>query len=399
MGLFDNLGSSQQQQPAQGSTGTSLFNLQPAQQGQQQQPSSLFSNLGQNTNQQQQQQPQQQQSLFSLNPNTTQQQPQQQSLFSNLNTSTNQQQPQQQQQSLFAPQHQQNHHNQLANSLQHPQRSIPDEAATLVRKWDPNSQSSILQSYLYNAVQSSFYPFYQRPVTVEETAWEDALAKAPPSVVGEEGEVKFVPVLVRGFLDLGKRVEVQALTVRSMLTRLHEMRNSLQAVMEAHQQRLTSQLENSRRRHKELEQRTLRLAVKLQGLRNRGYALSPAEEELRKNLLSLSAKVTDPQFAAREEEVWARLVSLRDRARWLEEEGKRLGSTVEGQGQAAGQSGNGQGSGGAGVVPEEVLVQTRKILRDYEGQLRHLSREMSEVSSEFKGWEVANGGAGSGVRV
>ncbi|KAK3638545.1 Nucleoporin nup57 [Elasticomyces elasticus] len=390
MGLFDNLGASQ---PAQGNT---MFNTQ-GQQGQQQQPPSLFSNLG--SNQQQPQQQQQQSSLFSnLNTSTNQQQPQQQqSLFSSLgNTQQPQQQPQQQ--SLFGASQHQPHHNQLANSLQHPQRSIPDEAATLVRKWDPNSQSSILQSYLYNAVQSSFYPFYQRPVTVEETAWEEALSKAPASVVGEEGEVKFVPVLVCGFLDLGKRVEVQALTVRSMLTRLHEMRNSLQAVMEAHQQRLTSQLENSRRRHKELEQRTLRLAVKLQGLRNRGYALSPAEEELRKNLLSLSAKVQDPQFAAREEEVWARLVSLRDRARWLEEEGKRLGANVEGQGQAAGQ---GSGAGGsAGGVPEEVLAQTRKILRDYEGQLRHLSREVSEVSSEFRGWEVANGGAGSGgVRV
>ncbi|KAK4893205.1 Nucleoporin nup57 [Elasticomyces elasticus] len=390
MGIFDNLNStaaapsfnlsgSQQQQPAQGNTmGSSLFsNTQPQQQGQQQQ-SSLFSNLGQSQQQ-------------------AQQQPQQQSLFSNLNQSSSQQQQPQQQQSLFGASQHQPHHNQLANSLQHPQRSIPDEAATLVRKWDPNSQNSIPQSYLYNAVQSSFYPFYQRPVTVEETAWEEALSKAPASVVGEEGEVKFVPVLVRGFLDLGKRVEVQALTVRSMLTRLHEMRNSLAAVMEAHQQRLTSQLENSRRRHQELEQRTLRLAVKLQGLRNRGYALSPAEEELRKNLLSLAAKVQDPQFAAREEEVWARLVSLRDRARWLEEEGKRLGSTVEGQGQAAGQGANGNSSA-VGGVPEEVLAQTRKILRDYEGQLRHLSREMSEVSSEYKGWEVANGGAGSGVR-
>ncbi|KAK5737942.1 Nucleoporin nup57 [Elasticomyces elasticus] len=395
MGIFDNLNTTAQPTAA----APSLFgSTQPQQQ---QQQSSLFSNLGQSQGQQpQQQQQQQSSSLFSnlgSNQQQPQQQPQQQSLFSNPNQSSSQQHQPQQQQSLFGASQHQPHHNQLANSLQHPQRNIPEEAANLVRKWDPNSQTTLIQTHLYNAVQSSFYPFYARPATVEETAWEEALSKAPASVVGEEGEVKFVPVLVRGFLDLGKRVEVQALTVRSMLTRLHEMRNSLAAVMEAHQQRLTSQLENSRRRHKELEQRTLRLAVKLQGLRNRGYALSPAEEELRKNLLSLAAKVQDPQFAAREEEVWARLVSLRDRARWLEEEGKRLSSTVEGQGQAAGQGGNGTGSA-VGGVPEEVLAQTRKILRDYEGQLRHLSREMSEVSSEFKGWEVANGGAGGGVR-
>ena len=40
-----------------------------------------------------------------------------------------------------------------------------------------------------------------------------------------------MPVGVRGFLALGQRVEFQARTVNEMRARLHEMLNSLNAVM------------------------------------------------------------------------------------------------------------------------------------------------------------------------
>jgi len=38
----------------------------------------------------------------------------------------------------------------------------------------------------------------------------------------------------------------------------------------------------------------------------------------------LAGRVADPAFGAREEELWARMVALRERARWLGEEGKRV---------------------------------------------------------------------------
>jgi len=153
------------------------------------------------------------------------------------------------------------------------------------------------------------------------------------------------------------------------------MNNSLEAVMTAHQQRITTHVEACRRRHVALAERTLRLSVKLQVLRNRGYALDGAEEALRKQLGVLAGRVTDPAFGAREEELWARMVALRERARWLGEEGKRVGQTV-----------GGQSEGSAGVVSEAVLETTRKILRDYDAQLRHLGKELAEVGKEFAGW-------------
>lgn len=187
-----------------------------------------------------------------------------------------------------------------------------------------------------------------------------------------------VPVLVRGFFGLGQRVEYQASFVENLRGRLHEMSRSLEAIMSAHSQRISINLEVSRRRHAALAQRTLGLAVKCQVLRNRGYALDAQEEGLRKVLVGVGREVGDPGFGGREEEVWARMVSLRERARWLEEEGKRVGRVVQEQV---------RNGGGGGGVPEEVLERTKVILRDYDGQLRHLGKELGEVGREYAEWE------------
>ncbi|KAK3116592.1 Nucleoporin nup57 [Teratosphaeriaceae sp. CCFEE 6253] len=394
--LFSNLNS----QPTNTNTST-IFgnnNAQPANNN----TSSMFGNpnttAGATTGQSLFGQPQQQQQQSFGGFNQPQQQAQQPSLFAAqapFQNSQWQQQPQPQQQQSFnasqqfpQPQQQDFALSQLrAHGHPDPARAdskpILDAAGTLLRKWDPQSQDSLLQTYLYNAVAPTYAPFFSRNPGEDEKAWEEALSNAPPPIEAssEAGAgVKFVPVLVRGFWDLGQRVEYQAHTVKAMMERLHEMKNSLEAVMAAHGQRITAALEASRRRHAMLAQRTLRLSVKLQVLRNRGYALDTQEEALRKSLLTLSAKVSDPQFAAREEEVWARMVALRERGRWLEEEGKRLGSQV--QEQAV------EGSG----VPENVVVATRKILRDYDVQLRHLGKELEAVRGELGGWEAGQKG-------
>lgn len=260
------------------------------------------------------------------------------------------------------------------------EKSVFSQVQTLVRKWDPNSTDTLMQTYLYNAVNSTYAPFYYRNADEEESKWEEALAKKPSNVENDGVSVSFVPVLVRGFHALGQRVEYQAKIVTEMRTRLHEMNNSLDAVMATHSQSLSVRLENARRQHAALSQRCLRLAVKAQILRHRNYPLDAAEEGLRRTLLDLEKKVFDPQFSAREEEIWARMVALRERGRWLEEEGKRVRSEVEGQ-----QGGNGKEGGGG--VSEEVLAKTRRILRDYDGQISLLGRELEDVRREFEEWE------------
>ena len=126
---------------------------------------------------------------------------------------------------------------------------------------------------------------------------------------------------------------------------------------------------------------SLRLAVKTQTLRGRNLPLDKAEEALRRSLAELEKGVFDPGFVAREEEVWARLMGLRERGRWLEEEGKRVGVLARNGGAATG-----GGEGGSGVS-EEVVAKTKRILKDYDGQLGHLAKELEEVKREFGEWE------------
>ncbi|KAK5122812.1 hypothetical protein LTR85_003727 [Meristemomyces frigidus] len=354
--------------------------------------SSLFGGAN-NTPQQQQQQQQQQQPA---NNTST-------SLFANLGTNTSTQQPPQSLAASTFPgfnplshpfpahmttaQQQDLARTRLAQSglstTNPSEKNILQQASTLINRWDPQAQDTLLQAYLYNAVSAAYAPFYNRNSDEDEVAWEKALAEAPK--LPEETGQKFVPALARGFLALGTRIEYQAHFTHQLRHRLHEMNNSLSAIMDAHQQRISAQLAAARRQHAALAQRTLRLAVKGQMLRMRGYALDAQEEGLRKALLTLSAQVDAPEFGGREEEVWARMVGLRERGRWLEEEGRRVGALVG----EAGQQQQGGGEGGGGGVPDEVLQKTQRILRDYDGQLQHLGRELEEVRREYAEWEAS----------
>jgi nuclear pore complex protein Nup54 len=59
-------------------------------------------------------------------------------------------------------------------------------------------------------------------------------------------------------------------------------------------------------------------------LRNRGYAMEPAEEELKKKLVELEKHAFDPVLNARQEEIWARLSRLRDVANFLQENSDKV---------------------------------------------------------------------------
>lgn len=250
----------------------------------------------------------------------------------------------------------------------------PKEAMTvLVSKWDPNDQRTSLQKYLYNAVNPAYAPYYHPAPGEDEREWETALSNKPKG----DADTAYVPVQVRGFKALGERLELQAQVLNRLRVNLHEMNNSLAAIMAKHQQDISVRIETSKRQHAAIAQRTLRLAIKCQVLRNRGYALDSTEEVLRKNILDLHKQIKEPSFSSREEEIWARMVTLRERARWLEEEGKRVGAAAA---EAQRQERN--------SLPENVLQGANRILRDYDGQLVHLAKELEEVKKEFQEWEM-----------
>ncbi|CAK4033859.1 Nucleoporin NUP57 [Lecanosticta acicola] len=269
------------------------------------------------------------------------------------------------------------------------EKRVAEQIRTVYLKWDPNIQptTTVLKTWLYNTAPKEYAPFFypNEQNGEDQASWEEALSRKPEPVVvdGKEINSTWVPVLVKGFEGLNQRVKMQHQIVQEMRTRLHEMNNSLTTIMDAHQQRITVKIAAAKRQHQVLSQRVLKLAVKVQVLRNRGYALDTAEENLRKTLMSLEKQVMDPGFVGREDEVWARMLSLRERARWLEEEGKRVTEQLNTQNQ---QAVNRAASSG---VPEEVLNKTKKILKDYEGQLQHLNKELEDVKKEYQEWEEA----------
>ena len=78
--------------------------------------------------------------------------------------------------------------------------------------------------------------------------------------------------------------------------------------------------------------------------------MDSAEEELREKLLKLERNISDPALNGRAEEIWARMVSVRERARLLQREFERAGQVV--------------GEEVAGAMDEEVMKRAKKVHLD-----------------------------------
>ncbi|KAK2745281.1 hypothetical protein FQN57_003976 [Myotisia sp. PD_48] len=387
---FSGFGQSQPQPTQQNANPFSGFGTSTQQQPQPQQQSGVFS-LGQNTQQKppgnslfsgfgastsQQQQPQNQQNtggLFSFG-GSQQQQPQSQlgGGFSSFGALGQQQQQQQQQQpqpqlgqtlgfsqaggsTIWTP----------GQGLTGVHRTVPMQIMIVKDKWEPTNRSSAFRSYLYNNVGEEAAPFFQPGINDDETKWEDALRKRPGA--------GYVPVLVQGFWELGKRAQRQRDFLAMMQTRLHEINNALTELLSRHELKISVKIAACRRKHKVLSQRCLALAAKTQILRNRGYAMDQDEEELAKKLFQLERAVFDPSLNGRSEEIWARMLSIRENSKRLQHEIER--------------SGNADADQKNEELDEAALKTAKKILEDYATQIQHLNKELATVQKDFESLE------------
>lgn len=128
-----------------------------------------------------------------------------------------------------------------------------------------------------------------------------------------------VPVRANGFKDLDLRVKSQEQQVNSFRVALHDIQSKLEAIQNRHDLTTSTKLEDCRRRHIALSRRALSLAARVQVLKNRGYALQPEEEELKKRLDGLARLINDPANSGRMNEIWARMQVVTERARVMEE--------------------------------------------------------------------------------
>ncbi|KAI9777479.1 MAG: hypothetical protein M1835_005231 [Candelina submexicana] len=245
------------------------------------------------------------------------------------------------------------------------QKTIPEQMQLVQNKWDPQSSSCAFQYYFYNNVDKDTAPYYRPGPQDNEAKWEEALSKKPgPGAI---------PVLGKGFTNLNNRLFIQAKHLDVLQARLHEINNSLTAMLQNHDLVISIRAADARRKHVTLSQRSLTLATKVQILRNRGYAMDAAEEDLKKKLVLLERSVFDPALAGRGEEIWARMVGVRERARLLQDEFEKAGK--------------GMANGQQDVIDEGTMMTAAKILDDYNAQLAHLKKEMTEIEKDFNAWQ------------
>lgn len=203
-------------------------------------------------------------------------------------------------------------------------RSIPAQMNIVKNKWDPQSVSSPLRTYLYQHVGSETDALKFRPGPGEdENKWEEAVSKRPGS--------EWVPLLIQGFFQLGRKAQIQMEAIQRCNMMLQEINTSLDVQLDTHRQKVATRLEECKRRQAATAQRTLTLAVKVQILRNRGYVMDNAEEELKAKLEKLQREVFDPSLNAREQEVWARMLGIRERAKRLKVEMEKVAPVANGE--------------------------------------------------------------------
>jgi nuclear pore complex protein Nup54 len=207
------------------------------------------------------------------------------------------------------------------------------------RKWHPADPECVFQHYFYKNVGKEAAPYFGPQPYDDPRKWEEAL-KAKP----DDG---LIPVLARGFGQEGiaQKLDIQAKAVEQLNARAHEINNSLKLKIEQHDLVFSVKAVEARRKHLALSRRCLALATKVQVLRNRGYALDGAEEDLKEKLGKLEAKAFDPVLSGRQEEIWARMTVVRERAQMLKDETEKLGK----------QAGDGE------TIDEENMLKVKKV--------------------------------------
>lgn len=124
---------------------------------------------------------------------------------------------------------------------------------------------------------------------------------------------------------MGERIKTQQQHLAAFNIRLHDINASLTNLLQTHDTRTSIRAMDARRKHVVLKQRCIALATKIQVLRNRGYALSGDEEDLKAKLIKIEKGASDPALGARAEEIWARMINVQERGRLLRTELEKVG--------------------------------------------------------------------------
>lgn len=258
---------------------------------------------------------------------------------------------------------------------------VPQRIQALFEKWNPTSADCAFKHYFYNKVDEAQVPFYHPGPNENPKEWEEALQNKPAPGM--------MPVLASGFAAVAERLKAQRIAIGLFNQKLHEINNCLDAILSKHDLDWSVKMIEARRKHDVLRRRTLVLARKVQVLRNRGYALSGDEDELRIKLENMERSVQDPAVNARLDELWSRLIFLRQQAQVLQAELAKKGLSEE-------QALDGEIEVKVKKVSTPCMLRQRmiilltrlvQIVEDYDKQLQHLKKECEAIKQDFAEWE------------
>ncbi|PHH70638.1 hypothetical protein CDD80_5880 [Ophiocordyceps camponoti-rufipedis] len=259
---------------------------------------------------------------------------------------------------------------QLSSSLWQPgketphQKPILDQIKLVTDKWDPASPNCVFKHYFYNKVDEAHIPFYKPQPYEDPREWEEALQNKPAP--------GFMPVVCSGYTGVADRLRTQTRAISDFNTRLHQVNGGLDAILQRHELETEVRALAARRRQTAIGERCLALAARLQVVRNRGYALSGDEDDLKNRLQSLEREVQDPALGAREEELWSRLIVLRGYSDRLD---KELDQPAGAEGEA---------------LDSETYAKAKRVLEDYDKQLGHLKKELESLGADLEEWDKSH---------
>ncbi|KAH9994526.1 nucleoporin complex subunit 54-domain-containing protein [Xylariaceae sp. FL0662B] len=243
-------------------------------------------------------------------------------------------------------------------------KPVAAQIENMLNKWNPAHPNTVFKYYFYNKVDQAYVPFYQPGPGEDPREWEQAVHDKPGP--------GYMPALATGFKAVGERLNMQRQVLANYRQALHAINSSLDAILSQHDLQTSVRALNARRKHGLLRQRCLALATKVQVLRNRGYALGKEEDELKTKLETLDRRMTDPALSARTEELWSRLIIMRNYADNLKNEINRRGSEAQ------------EGLG------EEAEAKAKKILEDYDKQLQTLKSQVESIKKDYDEWQAEN---------
>lgn len=267
---------------------------------------------------------------------------------------------------------------------------VQQRLTSVIDKWNPQHPDCVFKHYFYNKVDEAIIPFFHPGPNDNPKEWEEALQNKPAPGM--------MPVLASGFTAIADRLKTQRNVISIYNQRLHEINNCLDAILSKHDLDWSVKMIEARRKHEVLRRRTLVIARKVQVLRNRGYALSGDEDELRQKLESMERAVQDPAVNARLDELWSRLIFLREQAQFLKDELAKKGlsedSGLDGEVEAKVKKVSLKQTRGNSylIVNSFLLTYSRdtQIVEDYEKQLQHLRKECELIKKDFDDYEKSH---------